>query len=563
MNGIVLKETTEYRYHINQNGSVTLDEYLNNDVSYVVIPEELDGYRVTEIGERAFESQKSILGMLFPDSITKIADKAFFGCRNLKAICFGKGIKWIGNEAFAECHSLEYLKLPVILDYLGEYAFSMCGLKHVEILGIKDWKPYSFALCTVLISFHIKRCKMIPEYAFMHDILLSDVVIENQVEEICENSFYDCRSFEQIAYNYWNYLINDDLITEIQNTTRKVDDLDAVIKKKNMYRSLVQCAKIIVGNYLILGDDEDMVTAGQLYSKIKEKELSLERIAAILPEEACDLIRSGKIPVIDIKDSKIQLGEDEKLHYLENVILFIPEEAENTLFSKSYGTIYITEKRVLVQTGNNTYDVPFERVSKFVLYEAMPEVLEIVGNNYLLFIQSANTQQTYEISRLMMVCEEISDDPVNMEKFTVEYFTCTDLASYVFRLKTLSEYITTNEMRGAMAEMIGCLEKMDVTLKKYSSYYYQAERFLTYYIPEVMGLMVSLVEYDKAGVTNHEGNAVHNKIVAAINKVSIAAKQQVIDVYNKAIVDTTARAEALAEILGQDGFVDAAYRING
>ena len=150
MNGIVLKETTEYRYHINQNGSVTLDEYINNDVSYVVIPEEIDGYRVKEIAECAFENRKSVLGILFPDSIKMIADKAFFGCGNLKRIYFGKGIKWIGNEAFAECHSLENLKLPVALDYLGEYAFSMCGLKHIEILGIKDWKSNSFALCTVL-----------------------------------------------------------------------------------------------------------------------------------------------------------------------------------------------------------------------------------------------------------------------------------------------------------------------------------------------------------------------------------------------------------------------------
>ena len=67
-----------------------------------------------------------------------------------------------------------------------------------------------------------------------------------------------------------------------------------------------------------------------------------------------------------------------------------PDGAENSLFSKSYGTTYITGKRIVVQAGNNNYEVPFERLSKIVLYEALPEILEIVGNNYLLFIQTAN-----------------------------------------------------------------------------------------------------------------------------------------------------------------------------
>ena len=75
--------------------------------------------------------------------------------------------------------------------------------------------------------------------------------------------------------------------------------------------------------------------------------------------------------------------------------------------------------------------------------------------------------------------------------------------------------------------------------------------------------MVSFLEYNKAGVVNQDENSVYSKIMVAINKIAVAAKQQVIDIYNKAIVDTTARAEALAEILGQDGFVDSAYIING
>ena len=564
MNGIVANEITEYKYHLNQNGSITLDDYRNDEMCYVVVPEEIDGYKVTEIAEGAFENRKNILGVLLPDTITRIDKKAFFGCSNLKKIRFGSDISWIGAEAFAECSVLENLKIPSVLDYLGEYAFSLCGVKRIEISGIKNWRPNSFALCTMLKSFSIKHCSLIPEGAFEHDIYLSEVTIENHVEKICETAFYDCRSFEQIIYDYWNYSINDDLILDMEKAAMKVDDLAAVLKKKIMYRKMVRYAKVVVGNYTILGDDEDMVTAGQLYSKIKQKDISLEQISPILPTEASVMIKEGIIPTIDVKDMNFVMEEDETLHYLENAILYISNEAENNLFSKSYGTIYITGKRIVVQAGNENYEVPFERLSKIVLYEALPEILEIVGNNYLLFIQTANVHQTYEFSKMLIATfEDIQEQPVNMEKFTIDYFVCADLESYIFRLKTLSEYAIADDMRKSMYEMINYLEKMDVTLKKYPSYQYQSERFLSYYIPEVMGLMVSFLEYNKAGVVNQDENSVYSKIMVAINKIAVAAKQQVIDIYNKAIVDTTARAEALAEILGQDGFVDSAYIING
>ena len=564
MNGIVANEITEYRYHLNKNRSITLDEYMNTELCYVIVPEEIDGYKVTEIAEGAFENRKNILGVLLPDTVTRIAEKAFLGCSNLKNIRFGSGISWIGPEAFAECSVLENLKISAVLDYVGEYAFALSGIKQIEISGIKDWRPNSFALCTRLKSFSIKHCDIIPEGAFEHDIYLSEVTIESYVEKVCETAFYDCRSFEQVIYDYWNYSINDDLISEMEKAALKVDDVDAVFKKKRMYKKLVRCAKIIVGNYLILGDDEDMVTAGQLYYKIKEKAFSLEQIATIFPSEASVMIKEGKIPTLDVKDMNIELDEDETLFYLENAILYLPNEKENDLFSKSYGTIYITGKRIIVQVGNKSYEVTFERLSKVVLYDALPEILEIVGNNYLLFVQTANAHQTYELSKLLMATfESVPEQPINMEKFTIDYFVCADLESYIFKLKTLCEYAIAEDMRKSMYEMIYYLEKMDVTLKKYPSYKYQSERFLSYYIPEVMGLMVSYLEYAKAGVVNQDGNSVYGKIMVAINKIAAAAKQQVIDIYNKVIVDTTARADALAEILGQDGFVDLTYKING
>ena len=113
-----------------------------------------------------------------------------------------------------------------------------------------------------------------------------------------------------------------------------------------------------------------------------------------------------------------------------------------------------------------------------------------------------------------------------------------------------------------LVEMIRSLEFLDIALKKYPSYKEQSYNFFSYYIPEAVKILYAYNEYEKAGLEEREINPVYEKVVAAIQKLSVAAKQQVVDIYKNAIVDTTARAEALAEILGQDGFVDSAYKIN-
>ena len=101
----------------------------------------------------------------------------------------------------------------------------------------------------------------------------------------------------------------------------------------------------------------------------------------------------------------------------------------------------------------------------------------------------------------------------------------------------------------------------DIALKKYPSYVEKADSFFSYYIPEAVKLLYSYNEYEKAGLGEEKINPVYEKVITAVKKLSMAAKQQVVDIYRDAIVDTTARAEALTEILGQDGFIDPAFRI--
>ena len=55
----------------------------NGSSSSVLIPDTVEGMKVTEIGEGAFENNTTLESIDLPDSITVIGKRAFKGCSNL------------------------------------------------------------------------------------------------------------------------------------------------------------------------------------------------------------------------------------------------------------------------------------------------------------------------------------------------------------------------------------------------------------------------------------------------------------------------------------------------
>lgn len=75
----------DYGYTVQQDGTASISSYKGTDAE-LIIPDQLDGYSVTRIGERALYNNSVIKKLTLPDSIESIGFVAFSHCGNLEIV---------------------------------------------------------------------------------------------------------------------------------------------------------------------------------------------------------------------------------------------------------------------------------------------------------------------------------------------------------------------------------------------------------------------------------------------------------------------------------------------
>ncbi len=347
---------------------------------------------------------------------------------------------------------------------------------------------------------------------------------------------------------------------------RKQEELECEARRKKYIR-LMKCARIVLGYFNFdIEDESDMITAGRLYSAIKDKNIKLERMISIFPAESAGLVERNVLPVVSWDDVRFKLNEHELLHYVEYATIYT-QGIDETIIDTLSGTVFITNQRIQIETGQKVFSIPYEYLKKTVIYDVMPGIIEFASSRENYFIRTADTELTYQIIKMILgywTEMELQEDPepLNMEQMTIGFLEKEDIESYIFGIKTMLDTGMPERLQMDLVELIRALECLDITLKKYPSYKEQSYKFFTYYIPEAVKILYSYNEYEKAGLEEREINPVYEKVMAVIQKLSVSVKQQIVDIYKKAIMDTNARAKALIDLLGQDGFVDSDFKIN-
>ncbi len=99
-------------YEENEDGGITIT---GGNETEVIIPEEINGKSVTEIGDKAFADRDDLISVDIPDSVTKIADSAFEGSDDVTIIC-NSGSK---AEDFAKEKDMNYILKDKTVDSIS------------------------------------------------------------------------------------------------------------------------------------------------------------------------------------------------------------------------------------------------------------------------------------------------------------------------------------------------------------------------------------------------------------------------------------------------------------
>lgn len=89
----------EWEYCLNEDGTATISHW-EGEAESLVIPGELDGRRVTGIGDHAFLACTGLKLVTIPDSVTKIGPSAFYECSGLTGVTIPDSVTEIEAYAF-------------------------------------------------------------------------------------------------------------------------------------------------------------------------------------------------------------------------------------------------------------------------------------------------------------------------------------------------------------------------------------------------------------------------------------------------------------------------------
>lgn len=119
-----IEEMTDFEYELLDKGAV-ITRYTGTSKD-VVIPDEIEGVDVVEIGFYAFEAKYDVRSVVVPETVTLIGEGAFMDCASLETINIPEAVTGIDRGAFVACTSLKEMTIPENVTYVHEEAFTAC-----------------------------------------------------------------------------------------------------------------------------------------------------------------------------------------------------------------------------------------------------------------------------------------------------------------------------------------------------------------------------------------------------------------------------------------------------
>lgn len=267
--GYLTDSEGNYKYSLNDDGTATIEKYLGKETS-VVVPEELDGVKVTGFGDYTYYMREDITDITLSENIADFGWFSFYGCLALKefkvneknpiytvdenGILFDQagecimaypaaldkeeyvipdGIICINSSAFSCNPYLKKVTIPegVIAQYMGIRAFAECTALETVVFpeSLTAISQFCFAACTSLEQVEFtNKLQKIDQAAFYNCTALDTVVLPSSLQEIGQGAFIST-AFDQIkipagvssiGYSAFGYYTDDkDEIVQMDDFT--------------------------------------------------------------------------------------------------------------------------------------------------------------------------------------------------------------------------------------------------------------------------------------------------------------------------------------------------------
>lgn len=333
--------------------------------------------------------------------------------------------------------------------------------------------------------------------------------------------------------------------------------------KSAVFEEMLQAMKILLFRFAKKPRDKEgeMRMVEELYIAMDEKRISAEQINSILPVQAINQIHEGKLPEFPKPDVQ-GLDSEEKLFYLNHTVLYQGKEQGDEIDFKNFkGTLYFTDRKIMFR-GNGSLDLYYDRIDRIVEYDILPEILEVISSGKSNFFQVPDIEIAYQTLKLIANRGRGENVPEVDIPFTYEeLINKADLKACAFAFDYAMAGEMPEELREQLRETNRRLLGLQKTIDRYPERKEEVYQFLVYYVPEAVRVVTSYQQYQNVGLEEKTIRNVYDKVSAAVKSLDSAILQKIADIYQFETMDTVARAEALREILGQDGFVESAYEI--
>ncbi len=212
--------TTEdglYKYKDNGDGTVMIIDFVPTSEyeGALTIPSEIDGMKVTYIGNGAFVNANNVTSIIIPATVDSMGECVFMQCTSLEEFIVEEGNPYFSTTedgvlladgdaflyAYPAAKAADSYTVPEGVDEIAPGCFSHAELKAVilpeGVYGVDAW---AFAYADVESVQLPDSLRYIDDYAFAYCRSLREVDLGNGLTEIWNASFACCVALQEITF---------------------------------------------------------------------------------------------------------------------------------------------------------------------------------------------------------------------------------------------------------------------------------------------------------------------------------------------------------------------------